>query len=88
MPTYEYECANCSLRFERSQTMTEDPITECPECHGKVRRLISGGAGFILRESEQSRESGSGNTCSLEREGTTCCGRDERCGKPPCGDHP
>jgi putative FmdB family regulatory protein len=86
MPTYEYKCAKCGLRFERSQTMTEDPITECPECHGKVRRLISGGTGFIMRESDRGGESRSGHACSLEQVGKTCCGREERCGKPPCGE--
>ncbi len=86
MPTYEYECANCGRRFERSQTMTEDPITECPECHGKVRRLISGGAGFILKGSDPDSAHPGGRDCAFEHEGRTCCGREERCGKPLCGE--
>jgi putative FmdB family regulatory protein len=86
MPTYEYECGTCGLRFERRQAITEDPITECPECHATVERLITGGAGFILRGSGHGEARRSGKECSLERVGRTCCGRDERCGKPPCGD--
>jgi putative FmdB family regulatory protein len=86
MLTYEYECGTCGLRFERRQAITEEPITQCPKCHGKVQRLISGGAGFILRGSGHGRPDHSGKECSLERAGRTCCGRDERCGKPPCGD--
>jgi putative FmdB family regulatory protein len=86
MPTYEYECGTCGLRFERRQAITEEPITDCPECHGKVQRLISGGAGFIFRNSVHSRRGTPGQECSLERAGRTCCGRDERCEKPACGD--
>jgi putative FmdB family regulatory protein len=86
MPTYEYECETCGLRFERRQAITEEPVTKCPECHGKVQRLISGGIGFILRGSGQGRAGRRGNECSLEQAGITCCGRNERCGKPPCGE--
>ena len=85
MPTYEYECRECGLRFERCQSMTEDPLTECPECRGQVRRLVSGGLGFILKGSGQGEASHYSGACSLEQVGRTCCGRNERCGKPPCG---
>jgi putative FmdB family regulatory protein len=84
MPTYEYECKSCGFRFERRQAITEPPLTECPECHGKVRRLISGGAGFILKNPMHGRTEQSRQECSLEKLGKTCCGREERCGKPPC----
>jgi putative FmdB family regulatory protein len=86
MPTYEYQCDLCGLRFERRQPITEESVTECPECHGEVRRLVSGGAGFMLKGSGNHRVGRKENGCSLESSGTTCCGRDERCGKPPCGD--
>jgi putative FmdB family regulatory protein len=85
MPTYEYECEKCGERFERRQPFSEVPITECPECHGKVRRIVSGGAGFIFRESEKGRANHRGTECNLEHVGKTCCGREERCEKPPCG---
>jgi putative FmdB family regulatory protein len=32
MPTYDYVCEACAHRFERVQSMTEDPIRVCPEC--------------------------------------------------------
>jgi len=85
MPTYEYECESCGLTFERRQAITEPPLTECPKCTGKVRRLVSGGAGFILKGSSPGRMGQNRQTCSLEQVGRTCCGREERCGKPPCG---
>jgi len=40
MPTYEYECRECGVRFERFQRITEDPVTECEECGGEVRRVL------------------------------------------------
>lgn len=52
MPTYEYECSACGHRFEEFQSIKAKPITVCPKCKKrKVRRLISGGAGFIFKGS-------------------------------------
>lgn len=85
MPTYEYECRACGRRFERQQGMTETPVAKCPKCGGEVRRLISGGSGFIMKGNGQGRLGHGEGGCSLESEGRTCCGRSERCGKPSCG---
>lgn len=49
MPTYEYECRRCGLRFERFQSITAKPLTSCPACGGAVRRLIGAGAGIIFK---------------------------------------
>ena len=51
MPTYEYKCDRCGHGFEAFQSMNAEPLSECPECGGKVRRLISPGAGFIFKGS-------------------------------------
>jgi putative FmdB family regulatory protein len=40
MPTYEYACRECSNRFETWQKMTDDPLTNCPECGGSIRRVL------------------------------------------------
>ncbi len=49
MPTYEYECPECGIRFERFQKMTEEPIKACPRCGGKVRRLIGTGSCILFK---------------------------------------
>lgn len=49
MPTYEYECEACGIRFERFQKMTDPPESACPDCRGPVRRLIGAGAGILFR---------------------------------------
>ena len=51
MPTYEYKCLACDNRFERFQGITAPAIKECPECSGKVKRLIGAGAGLIFKGS-------------------------------------
>jgi putative FmdB family regulatory protein len=49
MPTYEYECEKCHHQFEQVQKITEEPVKVCPICGGKVKRLISGGGGFLFK---------------------------------------
>ncbi len=51
MPTYDYVCDACGVKYEKFQNMSADPDTECPECGGKVRRLIGSGAGLIFKGS-------------------------------------
>ncbi|HIE44492.1 MAG TPA: zinc ribbon domain-containing protein [Candidatus Omnitrophica bacterium] len=51
MPTYEYECEKCGHRFEVFQSITDEPVQECPKCDGYVRRLIGTGAGLIFKGS-------------------------------------
>lgn len=50
MPHYEYICNNCGHELEEFQKMSDDPLTKCPECEkDELKRVISGGAGFILK---------------------------------------
>jgi putative FmdB family regulatory protein len=41
MPLYEYECEACRHRFERIQKFSDPPVEQCPNCEGKVRKLLS-----------------------------------------------
>lgn len=50
MPTYEYKCKN-GHTFEAFQSITEAPLTKCPECKAAVRRVINGGMGVIFKGS-------------------------------------
>lgn len=52
MPTYEYECRSCGHEFEIFQSMSDDALTDCPECRrSDLRRLIGGGGGIIFKGS-------------------------------------
>ena len=50
---YQYKCQEkpCGLNFFKDQGMREKPLTICPNCGGRVERVITGGAGFILKGS-------------------------------------
>lgn len=81
MPIYEYICDDCGRQFEISQSINDASLSICTECNGKMRRLISGGSGFILnkpgfRDAVQTR-------CGKKQ---TCCGSATPCESPECGD--
>ncbi|HOX33404.1 MAG TPA: zinc ribbon domain-containing protein [Spirochaetales bacterium] len=68
MPTYEYECNSCGKSFEAFQSMSDEPISSCPACGKKVRRVINGGTGIIFKGSgfyvnDSRKPSGSCDSC-------------------------
>lgn len=88
MPKYEYECLKCGKQFEIEQRISDPAIKECPNCRGKVKRLISAGGGFIMKGADSGaghHPSPGSSDCSFSETGKTCCGRDVKCEKPPCG---
>ncbi len=40
MPTYAYQCQACAHAFDAFQKFSEAPLTDCPECAGRIRRVI------------------------------------------------
>jgi putative FmdB family regulatory protein len=40
MPTYGYRCGSCGHEFEIRQRMTDEPLTTCPECSGKLAKML------------------------------------------------
>lgn len=71
MPIYEYECLECGRVFEEFQSFSDKPVSQCPFCKGKVKRLISRnvglvfkGSGFYSTDYRGSRSSGSTSSCS------------------------
>ncbi|MBN2012400.1 zinc ribbon domain-containing protein [candidate division KSB1 bacterium] len=51
MPTYDYRCDKCGHQFEEFQSISAEPLKECPVCHGPVQRLIGAGNGFLFKGS-------------------------------------
>lgn len=51
MPTYEYECTRCGQTIEEFKPMSAPRRQRCPDCRGKVERLISGGSGVHFKGS-------------------------------------
>jgi len=92
MPTYEYQCEKCGYKFEKFQKMNDKALKECSKCAKEIKRLIGAGMGVILKGKGLYATDYKDNNSSsrLVRrslgEGGTCCGRTERCDKPPCSD--
>jgi putative FmdB family regulatory protein len=50
MPTYEYRCKDCGHEFETVQSFSDDALTECPQCHGPLRKVF-GNVGISFKGS-------------------------------------
>ncbi|GAA5043440.1 FmdB family zinc ribbon protein [Nocardia callitridis] len=65
MPTYSYACTQCDNRFDIVQSFTDDSLSECPECAGKLRKLFNSvgivfkGSGFYRTDSRNGGSSAS-----------------------------
>ena len=80
MPIYEYQCSKCGEVFEAFQKISDNPLTECKFCHGRVEKLISHssfqlkGSGWYLtdyaRKSQPSGGSDSGKKPDKGDKGT------------------
>ncbi len=59
MPTYQYACTEsaCGHRFEAVQSFSDDQLTTCPQCEGRLRKVFSAvgvvfkGPGFYRTDS-------------------------------------
>lgn len=49
MPIYEYQCSICGHHLEVLQTMTDQPLTDCPTCHKPGLNKLISAAGFQLK---------------------------------------
>ena len=63
MPTYSYACTECDNRFDAVQAFTEDTLTTCPQCSGRLRKLFNTvgvvfkGSGFYRTDSREAAKS-------------------------------
>ncbi len=76
MPTYSYACTECGNRFDAVQAFSDDALTTCPECSGRLRKLFNSvgvvfkGSGFYRTDSRESAKS-STNGSAKSSESTT-----------------
>ena len=67
LPTYQYACTECGHAFEQFQSFTDDALTVCPECEGRLRKVFNAvgvvfkGSGFYRTDS---RADGKSSTTS------------------------
>lgn len=63
MPTYQYACTECGHAFEQVQSFSDDALTECPVCQGRLRKLFNAvgvvfkGSGFYRNDSRSTTSS-------------------------------
>jgi putative FmdB family regulatory protein len=57
VPTYQYACTECDHSFEQFQSFTDDALTVCPDCEGRLRKVFNAvgvvfkGSGFYRNDS-------------------------------------
>lgn len=79
MPTYQYACTECGHAFEQVQSFSDDALTECPQCEGRLRKLFNAvgvvfkGSGFYRTDSRSGSGTDSTATGGAEKksEGTS-----------------
>lgn len=70
MPIYEYRCMKCNSEFEAMQRFSDAPLSTCPSCGGKAKRLISRssfqlkGSGWYLTDYAKKGSPGAGSESS------------------------
>ena len=63
MPTYQYACTDCGHDFEQFQSFSDDTLTDCPQCDGRLRKLFNAvgvvfkGSGFYRNDSRSTTTS-------------------------------
>jgi putative FmdB family regulatory protein len=63
VPTYSYACTECGNRFDVVQAFTDDALTTCEQCSGRLRKLFNSvgvvfkGSGFYRTDSRESAKS-------------------------------
>ena len=78
MPTYGYRCGNCGHQFEIVQRISEEPLTTCPKCQGKLSKMLYPvgisfkGSGFYTTDYKGAGKSseGSSNGSASSSEGS------------------
>ena len=78
MPTYQYACTECGHAFEQVQSFSDDALTTCPECTGRLRKVFNAvgvvfkGSGFYRTDS-RAKDSSSGSSTTTETKTETMC---------------
>jgi len=66
VPTYQYACTACDHTFEQFQSFSDDALTVCPQCQGRLRKVFNAvgvvfkGSGFYRTDSRSDAKSSTG----------------------------
>ncbi|MGW0906859.1 FmdB family zinc ribbon protein [Streptomyces sp. NPDC002853] len=73
MPTYQYQCTECGEGLEAVQKFTDDALTVCPSCDGRLKKVFSAvgivfkGSGFYRNDSRGSSSSSTPSSASASK---------------------
>ena len=70
MPTYQYACTACEHRFEAVQSFSDDALSECPQCQGRLRKLFTA-VGVVFKGSGFYRNDSRSHTSAASSESAT-----------------
>jgi putative FmdB family regulatory protein len=88
VPTYAYACTACDHRFEIFQSFSEDSLTKCPQCEGRLRKLFNAvgvvfkGNGFYRTDSRKASSSVPASSSSGSSSGSSAPAGDSGASKP------
>ena len=77
MPTYQYQCTECGAALEVIQSFTDDNLTECPECAGRLRKVFNAvgvvfkGSGFYRNDSRSTTTTSDKPTSEPSKNGSS-----------------
>ena len=84
MPTYAYACTECDHRFEAVQSFSDDSLTVCPECEGRLRKVFNAvgivfkGGGFYRTDSRAGSSVTSGSATNGSGSSSTSSSSSEK----------
>ncbi|MFG1610689.1 FmdB family zinc ribbon protein [Actinoplanes sp. NPDC049265] len=74
MPTYQYACTECGEQLEAVQSFSDEPLTVCPACQGRLRKVFNSvgvvfkGSGFYRNDSRKTSTSSESSSSSSASE--------------------
>jgi putative FmdB family regulatory protein len=70
VPTYQYACTNCGHQFEAVQSFSDDTLTVCPVCEGRLRKVYNA-VGVVFKGSGFYRNDSRGTSTSTDAPAST-----------------
>ena len=84
MPTYSYACTECDNKFDIAQAFSDDALTTCPKCSGRLRKLFNSvgvvfkGSGFYRTDSRESAKTSTNGSAKSSESATVSSSSSEK----------